>query len=212
MTLAQSAAVFRSGGREYPYQTVAQCRVCKSKDFRKEIEDSILKGYTAPTIARSLPENSNISARNINDHIRNEHLPTDIGVRQVIIEDRAKEIGRALNSGRGSLADQVTMARLAIQHIIEKMARGEMDMDMKDAVALANFLDKVESRAVGEGGDLNQEVINQSFFAYLRAAQSIMSREQFQELGRTLAADPVLKGIKARAESVTIDAESEEDE
>lgn len=195
-------AYYRIGGREYPMISEPQCHVCQSEQ-RREIEQHILDGAGWATVHRRLPEatQAQISVDSIKRHAR-KHLPADLHVRREIIEQRAKEIGRSIEDDT-SLGDYITFARLGVQRVMDRLARGEIDPDIQDGIALANFLLKAEQLA---GGEVDQDAVTQTFVVWARAMQRNVPAEVFSKIMRDIGEDPIIKALIARAEGRVIDA------
>lgn len=200
-----SAIMYRLGGRMYPLRSVPQCKVCNSH-YRVEIERGLIKSYGYTAIHRSLPEQakSELSIRNIEEHAR-RHLPVDEGIRRAVIEARAKELGTSIEDAEGALVDHISFARVGVQKVFQAMSEGRLEPDVKDGIAFATLLLKVE-QAAGEGVD--EEMLFGGFMAYLKAIRAVCTPDQVRAIGSQLRQDPVMRSLLARSERV-IDQEGE---
>ena len=192
-----SAIMYRLGGREYPMRTVPQCKVCQSH-YRVEIERGLIKSYGYTAIHRSLPEQAKteLSIRNIEEHAK-RHLPVDEGIRRAVIEARAREIGVSVEDSHESLVDHISFARVGLGKVYEAMANGDLNPDVKDGIAFANLLLKVEERA---GGGVDDEMMFGGFMAYLKAIRSVCTPEQVREIGAQLQQDPTMRALLTRSQ------------
>lgn len=191
-----STVMYRVGGRRYPMHSEPRCKVCQSLEFRQEIENALLRGFSYTTVYRSLPERSAISVSNIRDHVSNQHLPVDEAMRRVVIEEAARERGLSIEDHAGTLVDHITFAKLGVQSVVERMQRGELRPDVKDGIALAGLLARIQETA-GEGVD--NEVMVQAFMVYMSALKTVCTPEQVRQIGETIAANPVMAGLMQRA-------------
>lgn len=180
------------------------CKVCQSHS-RIQIERALLKSYGYTAIWRSLPEKEQetLSVRNITEHAH-KHLPVEESVRRAVVEARAREIGIDIAGSEVALVDHISFAKVGLQDVFERMQSGELQPDVKDGIAFANILLKVQEVG-GEGVD--DEALYDSFMAYLAAIESVCSPEQVQAIGRHIQSNPVMKGLWGRKESEPIDAE-----
>lgn len=195
----QSAVMYRLGGRMYPMRTVPQCKVCQSH-YRVEIERLLLRTYGYTAIWKSLPQQAqeDLSVRNITDHAKT-HLPIEESIRNAVVTARAKEIGLDIDAAEEALVDHISFAKVGLQDVYERMRDGRLTPDVKDGIAFANLLLKVQEQA-GEGVD--NEAMFQGFMAYLAAMRAVCTPEQMREIGQRLQANPVMKALWARGERV----------
>lgn len=198
--------VARVGGRTYQRRKVVpSCLVCKS-GFREEIEGALLKSYTASAIVQYLPEDCGLSARNINEHVRNGHLPIDDAIVRSLVERRAEELGQSIEEAVAPLVDHISFARVGLQKAFAKLASDELEPTLADGIAFAKILQQVEE-SVGVGMD--EEAVYQAFLVYNRAIHRHADAEQLQAISAEISADPVMAGLRSRAlreESVEADA------
>lgn len=195
----------RVGGRTYPAKVVSQCKTCCSP-YRTQIENALLKSYGYAAIVRSLPEDANLSTENIQQHYRRGHMPIDEAVRRVVIEEDARERGLDIEGYESTLANHVTLAKLGVQRVLQRMAEGELEPDISDGIALANLLLKVEEKA---GDDYDRVALTQGFVVYMQAIQQVCSPEQVEAITRSIATNPVMNALLSR--STTVEGEVVED-
>lgn len=195
-----SAVVYRLGGREYPLRSVPQCKVCQSH-YRVEIERGLIKSYGYTAIHRSLPEQAKneLSIRNIQEHVTRGHLPVDESIRRVVMEARAREIGVSVEDAETALVDHISFARVGLQKVFSSMAEGRLEPDVKDGIAFASLLAKIEERA-GDGVD--EEMVFNGFMAQLKAMRQVCSPEQMREIASLLHKDPVMRALLAKSDTV----------
>jgi len=197
--VVRSAVVYRLGGRQYPMMTASQCLTCNSP-YRVEIERALIRSYSAASIHRSLPAagQSALSVHNILEHAR-KHLPVDHSIRQAAIEARSRELGIDVASAEGALVDHISFARLGLQQVYEAMVEGKVHPDVKDGIAFANVLLKVEERS---GGGMDEEMMARGFLAYMSALRQVCTPGQIQSMNDLIQADPIMKSLLGRSERV----------
>lgn len=193
-----ATVMYRLGGRRYPLRSAPNCHVCQSFEYRQEIESSLLKSYSVAAIHRSLPPDSGISIDSIRNHLNSGHLPLDAAMRRVVIEERAREMGLSVEDHEGAMADHITFAKLGVQSVVERMASGELVPDMKDGIALAALLARVQETA-GEG--IDNEVMVQAFMVYMEAIRATCTPEQIRAIGEAVASNPVMAGLMGRVQA-----------
>lgn len=194
-----SALMTRVGGRTYPARVVPQCKTCNSP-YRTQIENALIKSYGYASIVRSLPEDAGLSERNIMQHFQSGHLPLDESVRRVVIEQDAKERGLDIEGHETTLANHVTLAKLGVQKVLQRMMAGELEPDIKDGIAFATLLTKLEETA---GDDFDRAALMQGFIVYMSAIQQVCTPEQVQQVSNLIAANPVMKSLLSASASGT---------
>lgn len=214
----RAAVMYRVGGRQYPMKSAPLCRVCQHHR-RQEIESLVLQGVGYAAIVRRLDLGNEvtsesgtvvvqaINSRNIGDHLHRGHMPVNESITRVIMEDRAKELGKAIDSEEEVLADHITFARVGVARVFSQMQEGKIEPTMAEAIRLARLLVQVDLRAAEEGAD--QDAFLQGFMAYARAIQKNCSPEQVRNIGRDISADPVMKSLLGRS-TRPIEAQTQE--
>jgi hypothetical protein len=84
-----------------------------------------------------------------------------------------------------------------VQKAFEKIARGELQPDLMDGLRAAKVL-----ADIGEYDEtgLDSQAMSEAFMIYMETAQDTMTPEQFEEFGRSLDNNPVLKALSSRYE------------
>lgn len=203
-----SAVTYRLGGRSYSMRTASKCKVCQSS-YRVEIEKALIRSYGYTAIHRSLPEQAQaaLTIRNIQEHAH-KHLPLGEGVRRAVVEARAHEIGLDVEGAETALIDHISFAKTGLQKVFEGIADGTLEPDVKDGIAFAQILAKIEDRA-GEGLDL--EAMYQAFLVYTEAINAVCDEGQVQNITTYILGNPMMRGLLKRS-AVVIEADSVEDE
>lgn len=189
-----SVLMTRVGGRTYPTKTAPNCKTCHSQ-YRTQIENALLKSYGYTAIAKSLPEDAGLNARNIMDHFNAGHLPIDESVRRVMIEEDARERGLDIEGFESTLANHITFAKLGVQKVMQKMMEGELNPDISDGIAFASLLMKIEEQA---GDSFDTEALMQGFMVYMNAIRAVCSPAQEQQIINTISANPVMRALLSR--------------
>lgn len=206
-----SVIAYRLGGRDYPLRTVAQCKVCSSP-HRFEIEKELAAGRVYKKIVESLliqDPDCDLNPKNVADHYRNGHMPLEVEASRRIVERRAEQRGLDVVAGVDSLVDGVTLAETVVQKTFEAIQRGEIKPDLKDGLTAARLLETFAPADTGADASVYAQV----FMVYHETAQMLMTQSQFDEFGRRLSDNPVLKALIARySEGTQIEADEVEDE
>lgn len=193
---AASAMMYEVGGKSYPMRVCVQCKVCNSP-YRVQIEDALIAGYGYAAIARSLPEDARINARNINVHRRQGHLPLNLAVRTELIAERVREAGERIEEAAVSVVDQVLLARTVVQRTFERIAAGEIEPDISDGLAAAKLLVQVGQY---DGSDIDREGMVQIIAAYMEAVSAEVDPLSLARIGARLRGHPVLEKMAERAQ------------
>lgn len=210
--IPEGVVMYRLGGRMYPMKFEPQCSVCQSP-HRLKIEREVLEGYSYRSIHSGLDEEGRMHWTSIQRHVSRGHLPVDAQVKRFAIEERARELGRSAETHDQALADHVTMARLGVQKVFEKMMRGDLEPDIQDGIAFGNMLMKL---GMYEGSDIDRQAMMEAFTAYMEAAEEVMNSDQMRTFGQLLSSNSTLRALMGRTESgpeePPIDVEVERDE
>jgi hypothetical protein len=182
----------RVGNHNFPRYIGARCKVCNSLAYRDDIEQWLLRGYTPAAIASHLPEDAGLSKTNIIDHVRNGHLQLDEHTKRVAIETRAKESGWDPDEHDGLLADHVTFARLGVQKVFEKMMDGGLEPDIRDGIALASLLVKVDEIA-GQSVDYQQTI--RMVARLISVIEEQVPEDILQRVKHIIQADPIFRSV-----------------
>jgi hypothetical protein len=190
---AASIVTYRLGGENYTLHSAPGCLVCASP-ARLDIEMSIVRGNTYASIERHLPAGSGVSAHNIRSHYAAGHLPLQVEVMRRLLERRATEIGRDIQDGVDDLVDHVSLAREVVRATYERLASGELQVDVNDGIAAARLLAQI-----GDGEDSTDRAAwVEAFMAYHDTARSLMGPELFAQFQRSLSRNPVLQALQER--------------
>lgn len=190
-----SVASYRLGGKTYPLKTSTECFTCQSP-FRASVERAILRGYSYRTISDHLPADHAIPPRDLAHHVKSGHMPLAESVKRVIIEERAKELGRDVVEFEGNLADHITLARMVASRSFERMIDGDEEPTIDQGLRAADILARL---GLGEAA-LDQEAAMGAFMLCITHAQAVMDAEQWSRYISALADDPELGVLSDRIE------------
>ncbi len=188
-----SLASITVGGRSYPIVDVPGCRCCQHP-ARWEIEQQIVAGRMWANIARDLPEDSGLTARNIKDHYTNGHLPITEPAVVEHIERQSKERGEALAPSVEKVADSLGFATTVLTRVNERLTAREIEPSVRDGLAAAEHL----ARYSPYDTSADEADYFAAFIRYHECARQIMSGDEFLAFGRMLNADPTLKALSAK--------------
>ncbi len=201
------------GNRTYDIQDHRYCKVFRHPD-RAEIERAVLQSYSYASVIKAYVEDGPPEARfteeTLRRHVHAGHMPIKETARRVMVEERAKELGRNINDYHAALADEVVYLRQALQQAYEHLPN--QVPTVRDGVAIARALAEVEALAESP---MNQEAILKGFMVYMQATEAVIgefapgkSRDAMEAIGRRLRADPVMRELLGRTER-PIDAVAE---
>ncbi len=183
-----SLAQVRIGGHAYPVVTEQRCRVCCSNEYRLRVENEIVAGRTWSMITRALPDEANLSARNIADHYRNGHMPVQEATVVQAIEQQAEQRGEPYQEAVEASATYLNFCRNVVGRVNQRVLDGSMEPAVRDAISAASVLARFDP---AESGNLERDVVL-AFTEYHDTAAALMSPEAFREFGHRLSANPLL--------------------
>lgn len=213
MTAHPSSMVMtRIGGKDYPMRSVPNCKTCQDPN-RMFIENELIRGRSYKLIAEALESMpaggmGHPTADGISDHIRNNHLPLGVATQRRLIERRAKEVGKSIETSDDDLIDYVTVNQMIVSRGFERMQDGEINPDVAEVLAASKFLYQVEQAA---GGGVDEQVWRDAMLAYMEVARDFIPAERWAEYGQALSRNPVLRAMAAQAEQRAITAGEDED-
>lgn len=204
--LRNSLVQIKIGNKVYDAVREPRCHTC-THPARMDIETMIVENVAFNTIAERwsnveytsppgtlivLPE---VSAASIRNHFRQRHLPLHAAVSRQLAEKRMQEIGYDLEGLGGAFVDHVAFNQAVLQKAQERLALGEIQVDVRDGLAAAKYLAEIEAAA---GGSADAEAWAQAMEVYFGEAQKIMQPTQWRAFTESLAHNPVLKALAAR--------------
>jgi hypothetical protein len=203
-----SMIMTRIGGKDYPLKSVPTCKTCQST-HRLYIENALISGRTYRAIARSLPEDTsdtNPSADGIANHYNEGHMPINQAVQRRLIERRYEEIGQSMESEVDAQVDKVVVAQMIVQKGWELMQSGAVDPTVAETLAAIKALNEMEKDAEQS---VDQETWVASMQVMMEIAHKLMTPVQWQEFGRLLSSNPILRALASK-EDQTVEGELEE--
>ena len=206
-----SVAMQVLGGRSYPMVSVKNCHTCNSA-YRKQIEIWLLEARSYGKILQYLPEDAKtgkgaVTLKSISNHKNRGHMPLEVVARREISEQRANEMGYDIMHSGASLADYITLGKTIIVEVFEKLARGEIEPDLKDAVQWAKLIQQAE--VIG-GADLDYEIMFRAFVEYQTVVRELTDETTFRSIAERIATNAILhQMIEKKTREDVIDVESD---
>lgn len=188
---APGIVTYRLGGRDYPLRSVATCKVCNS-EARLDVERALAAGATYASIAAKT--DGAVTAQNVRNHFVGGHMPMEVEALRRLLERRAEEVGRDIEAGVEDLVDHVALARTVVRKAFEGVASGELRVSASDGLAAARLLYQDGDGEVEE----DKAAWVEAFMIYQDTARAMMGAEMFDEFGRALARNPVLRALVER--------------
>jgi hypothetical protein len=191
-----SVVMIDVGGRKYPMRTVSQCRTCMSP-YRMEIEQAILEQHGYMTIANALVGREsgrlpNPGHQSIRDHVLKNHMPLGPTAERALVEERAKQIGRDIETHTAGLADYASVNQIIVQRGMDRLARGELQPTMSELLTAIRMQHAIESTT--EDG-LDAAAWQEALVAYMEVAAQFIPQENLHAYGQALTRNPVLKAM-----------------
>jgi hypothetical protein len=169
-----SLASTEIGGRVYALRRVASCLTCSS-DYREEIEAAFVKGYTPKTIVRSLPDDANLTQRNIREHFLRQHLPLDDAVVARLVEEECQHRDEVVSTGADSAMRTLGLSFLVRDEVERRLEAGELAVSVKDGLAAEALITRYE---MATRTAMDQETMLAGMAAFVLAVKEHCTREQ----------------------------------
>lgn len=206
--LNRSLVQVRVGGRTYDAIREPTCHTC-THPARHEIEELITQGYSYRGVAATYSEVDwqdsdgkvfhlpKLNFQSIFYHFKNGHMPATAEAMRRIVERRAEKIGAAQYEKQiEQIVDQHIFAEQVLVRTQERLAKGEIEPEVRDGMAAAKFLQEVEAQT--QQG-LDAEAWAAAMQRYFELAQQMMPPDMWQHFTQTLSRDPILRSIAARS-------------
>jgi hypothetical protein len=142
-----------------------KCHVCQSS-YRRAIDRMVALGTSYSEISRIF--GGEIDRRSISNHAK-EHLNYEEAAIRRILEREAEAAQENLEDGiRGQLSRRAYL-EIALQKALEGLLNGDTSVEPKDALAIIEKLDRLDTQ--GEGAALDE--IRLQFNAFMQAIREI---------------------------------------
>jgi len=157
-----------------------------------------VEGTPPGKIASDLPEDANISVRNISEHRRRGHLPIDHEtVREVLDAGLQGPVQDLMIDATAKLAADQHAARIVIERAFQRLSTGEIQPTLRDGLRAAQFLADAEQRAAKlQEGRARQVASDNHLLACLARVFKLVAEIGGEELATALVAgasdDPML--------------------
>lgn len=200
--------MIRVGNQDYPARNVPQCKTCQSPN-RMLVEQLLLTGRSYRNIEKELvglPAGpmGHPSYQGVREHAQH-HMPIAAATRRKLIERRAQQVGKDIETHTDTLVDYITVAEMVVQEGYDKLVAGEMKVD---AAALLTAIKTVHAINADAESGIEAGMWQEALFAYMEVAQRFIPEDQRMAFGRAIKEHPVIQGIAAkRAEGKTIPGE-----
>lgn len=149
-----------------------RCHVCQS-NMRKAIDRLIAAGTKYTEIGRLF----GIDRRSISNHAK-EHLGWEEAAIRRIIEDEARAAEEDFEEGIKGVLTRRVYANVGLKKALDALLNNEVTVEPKDALALIQYLDKLESDT--EGAAIDE--LRVQFNAFVQAIREICPPEQWQHI------------------------------
>lgn len=206
-----SVVLVQVGDRQYSAKHVAQCKVCRSK-HRHSIEQGIISGMSYPMVMREIvdpyQDHSLLGAPTLAGlyrHGKQGHMPIPYVTQRKIIEERAREIGKSVETGEQLVTDAIAILRTITQRGFERVNTGEIQPNMTDLMTAL----KLQQALTPEGGEAgNEDLYVEALYAYMEVVEAHVDHPTLQAIGRDLERHPAIKALSKRRQTVAGEIES----
>lgn len=186
--LNECLATITIAGRTYPYKSAPGCRVCNSS-FRVEAEGQILGGRTWASIAQALPKEAGLSAWNLRDHYKADHVPlTGVAV-QRSPGPRIRGARRGHRPGRSKDGEPPGVRRDRGGPRHRRLVAGEVEPTTRDGLTAADHLTRFAVSAPA----FDEVDVVKAFIIYHDNVRKFLDQDWLTRFGRALVTHPGLK-------------------
>ena len=137
---SNSFLTFEVAGKTYPLTRSPHCRVCRSP-FREAAERQVLAGASFAEAARSLPDDADLTAKNISRHCR-RHLPLKQEAARRLVDAAAGRRAADVEHGVAVALDELGFATIVMNAAMDRTLRGEIRPTIAQGLRAACLLAK----------------------------------------------------------------------
>jgi hypothetical protein len=130
----------------------------------------------------------------IRAHTESGHCPIEGETRRALAEKRAQKMGIDLAEATGQFIDHEIVQHAILARGYERLIKGEIEPDVKDTLAAAKLLSEAERE---DENAASVEQWQEFMGIYFQAVQTVVSRDQFEEIKAIIAAQPVFQHMDA---------------
>ena len=194
MTVAANAlSEVRVGATVVNYRTEPSCRVCSSP-LRLDVETKLAQGQTPWSIEQALPD-AGLTKRNVADHWRHDHVGAQTAAVRRVAQSHAEAVAKPVERLAEAVAGHLGFAHSVVDRVAERMKSGDIEPEVRDAIAAARLIQQVEAAAVQQT-DIGEFI--DAMVAMSEIIRDMLTYDDFLVFGQRLSAHPVLRGLQAR--------------
>jgi hypothetical protein len=194
------------GTRVYDAIYEPNCRTC-THPARMLIEEKLLQSYSYRQVAALYsgteidgPEGTRIalptvSHQSINNHFRLGHMPLEAATLRKLADRRSQQLGQAYEDRAEQFVDHIVLAEATVQRTYERMVTGEIQPEVKDGLAAAALMAKVEADTTA---GLDAEAWSEAMTIYFETAREVMDPLAWGRFTQALSQNPILSAIERR--------------
>ena len=187
-------------GETIPRVTVPQCKVC-AHVHRDSVDAMLLEGRAYSTIICGLPPGHSLTERNVSEHALRGHASIDEAMtasmkhvsaanKDAVVEVVPSPVSTLLQPVADATARRLSPAlRLAeriVQRAYERLEEGDLDVDIKDALAAATLLERYAPAPATNAGGAAEDLDN-----VIRLVKEIFGKsERYREFQFSLGLIP----------------------
>ncbi len=181
-----------------------RCLTCVDPN-RDEIDQGVLRGLSYRVILEGLPDGSSLTPRNLGDHFRAGHLRNveQGAARKMTLRATPDDVGLGLSvdlvdGAAEAVADRLGFLGAIVGRVSERLVRGEIQPDVRDALAALKLIDGFEQRT-GTGWDPNRA--SRVATAMFHAAQAVLSPSDLKAWANRFQQDPAIRELISHEET-----------
>ena len=209
-----SIVQIKVGTHTYDAVYVSSCHTC-THPARMHIEEMLLQNYAYRAIASkysgrdiefegAIEKMPSVSYNSIRSHYLQGHMPMESTTIRRLAERRARQIGSRYEEKAEQFVDHYLLAETVVHKAYTGLVGGSIDIDLKDGLAAAKFLQEIEASS---NGGLDSEAWSAAMTVYFETAQQIMPPEMWVEFTEALGKNPILRALQR-----SMDPNSDQDE
>lgn len=180
--MSQRALVtVRVGDRDYPYRSEPRCKLC-NHPMRREIEKSLAAGRTCGGLLNDLNLGADLTERNLQDHVANQHLPLNAPAARLVARQQADDVQGIVVPLVTAVAANLSLAHRIVDRVGQRLDEGVEEPTIRDGLIALRLIHEIERTS----GDDKAKEWEEAAFATLEAIKAIMSEAQLAEFGRRM--------------------------
>jgi hypothetical protein len=207
---SNSLISIRIGEREYPMVKSPRCAVCMHPG-RFQIEEKLMLNFSYPSVVRFISEKEvrgddgeviqwpQVSRLQLKYHRDAGHIGLNAEMVHEIAKRRAAQQGFDLENSMGQYVDHIVVNQMVLQQGMEKLVRGEMEIEARDLLAASKMMQDLETTSKQNA---TQEDLRELIVLYFTEVKAIMNEEQWNRLMGKLQNHPAVVAFRSQQKAI----------